>query len=106
MENEVNGNVIVVNEEIEVNKILFVLFAEFIGYESPFVTWAEDICEGVVTEDFKKKLIERDAEYIFKKMCEEYTTEEIRNWYGEFYDVILKEYDEKLNAIELEKIKA
>ena len=45
-------------------------------------------------DDFKKILIERDADYIFKKMSEEYSLDEIRNWYDEFYDVILKEYDE------------
>ena len=90
---EVNGNVKETFVPVEINKITFLLFAEFLGYESVFVEWAEDICNGEEIENFKKILIERDADYIFKKMIEEYTIEEIRNWFNEFYDVILKDYD-------------
>ena len=106
MEKEVNGNVINNVEEQEINKVLFVLFAEFIGYESPFVNWAEDICEGVECEKFKRQLVERDADYIFKKMKEEYTIDEIKRWYEEFYDVLLKEYEDKLKAIEAQTVNA
>lgn len=106
MEKEINGNVKQTIEEQEINKIIFVLFSEFVGYESPFVNWAEDICEGVVCEDFKRILIERDADYIFKKMQEEYTIKEIRGWYDEFYAVLLKEYDDKLKAIEKQTVNA
>ena len=90
---EVNGNVKETFVPVEINKITFLLFAEFLGYESVFVEWAEDICNGEEVDSFKKILIERDADYIFKKMTEEYTIEEIRNWFNEFYDVILKDYD-------------
>ena len=98
---EQNVNVIEMNalENEEINKVLFVLFAEFLGYESAFVDWAEDICEGVVVEDFIRTLVERDADYIFYQMTKEYTLAEIRGWFNEFYDVILKEYDESLKEM-------
>jgi hypothetical protein len=98
MEKEVNGNIAQNVELTEINKIIFVLFAEFLGYESPFVKWAEDICEDKEYEDFQLTLVERDADYIFEKMKEEYTLEEIRGWYQEYYDVLLKEYAEKINS--------
>lgn len=98
MSEEVNMNVVKNNELEEINKIVFVLFAEFLGYESPFTQWAEDICNNKDYEDFQIKLVERDADYIFRKMQEEYTLEEIRGWYDEFYSVILAEYDKKIKA--------
>lgn len=96
---EVNGNVKETFVPEEINKITFLLFAEFLGYESVFVEWAEDICNGEKVDDFKRILLERDADYIFKKMSEEYELDEIRNWYNEFYDVILKEYDETVKGM-------
>ena len=95
-EQEVNGNIRTTIETQEINKVLFILFAEFLGYESMFVEWADKICDGEKVEDFQRTLVERDAEHIFKKMQEEYTIEEIRGWYNEFYSCILKEYDDKL----------
>jgi hypothetical protein len=100
MMQNVNGNVKETFVPEEINKITFILFAEFLGYESAFVEWAEDICNGEKVDDFKKILIERDADYIFKKMTEEYSLDEIRNWYDEFYDVILKEYDETAKGMD------
>ena len=98
MEKEVNGNIKQNVELTEINKIVFVLFAEFLGYESPFVNWAENICEDKDYEDFQVTLVERDADYIFSKMTEEYTLEEIRGWYDEYYNILLKDYAEKINA--------
>lgn len=99
MRHNVNENVETTFEPVEINKYTFILFAEFLGYESVFIDWAEDVCNGEKVEDFQKTLVERDADYIFNKMKEEYSIEEIRNWYNEFYDVILKEYDEKVKGI-------
>lgn len=80
-----------------VHKALFVLFAEFLGYASPLIDWAEDICDCKKDiPQFKRQLVNMDAEYIFAKMQEDYTVDEIRKWYDEFYPVILKDYDDKL----------
>lgn len=79
-----------------INKALFLLFAEFLGFESPLIDWAEDICDGKEVEDFKKKIIDIDASFIFNQMKKEYTLEEIRGWYDEFYPLVLKDYDMKM----------
>lgn len=81
---------------ITVNKALFLLFAEFLGYASPLIDWAEEICDGKEVEDYKRKIIEVDANFIFNKMQKEYSLEDIRSWYDEFYPLILKEYEDKM----------
>ena len=52
--------------------------------------------KGKEVEDFKKKIIDIDASFIFNQMKKEYTLEEIRGWYDEFYPLVLKEYDMKM----------
>lgn len=86
------------NELRVVNKALFVLFAEFLGYASPLIDWAEDICDGKNVPEFKKRIVYLDADYLFKEMQKEYTIEEIRKWYDEFYPVVLKDYDDKMKS--------
>jgi hypothetical protein len=101
-ENVVVDNTNVTKEPKPINKVIFLIFAEYIGYVSDFVEYAEKICNGKEeVHDTIKKLIELDADYIFKKMKEEYTLEEIRGWYDEFYPLLIKEYETSLN----EKIK-
>ncbi len=83
-----------------INKTLFLLFAEFIGYVSDFVKYADDVCAGKEIPKVIHKLIELDADYIFRKMQEEYTIEEIKGWYNEFYPLILKEYEDAIKEKE------
>ena len=71
---------------ITVNKALFLLFAEFLGYASPLIDWAEEICDGKDVED----------NLIFNKMQKESSLEDIRSWYDEFDPLILKEYEDKM----------
>ena len=86
-------------EKTEINKFTFLIFAEFVGYESLFVEWAEKMCKGEKLEDFQIKLIERDAEYIFKEMAKEFDVKEIKEYYLEFYDILLKDYDETIKQL-------
>lgn len=86
-------------EKTEINKFTFLIFAEFVGYESLFVEWAEKMCKGEKLEDYQITLIERDAYYIFNEMSKEFDTEDIKNWYKEFYDIILKDYDETIKKL-------
>lgn len=86
-------------QKIEINKITFLLFAEFVGYESMFIEWVEKMCIGEKLEDFQMTLIKRDAEYIFNEMSKEFKVEDIKSWYTEFYEVILKDYDEMIKKI-------
>lgn len=98
--NEKNSTV-TENKEKElkvIDKAIFVLFAEFLGYVSPLIDWAEDICDCKNVPEFKKKIVYLDADYLFKEMQKEYTIEEIRKWYDEFYPVALKEYADKMKS--------
>lgn len=85
-------------ELVNISKPLFVLFAEFLGYASPIIDWAEDICDGKAVPDFKKKIVALDAEYIFQEMQKEYTIDTIRKWYDDFYPIVLKDYEEKMKS--------
>ncbi len=86
------------DEKKVIYKPLFILFAEFFGYVSPLIDWAEDICDGKDVPEFKKNIVNIDADYIFSEMKKEYTLTQIRAWYDEFYPIILKDYVNKLKA--------
>lgn len=95
--NESNTTTTVAEKKpIEVNSILFIMFAEFLGYESPLIAWAEKICNGVSAPLFVETILKIEASTIFKEMQKEYTIAEIRSWYDQFYPVILQDYDVKL----------
>lgn len=84
-------------KSITIHPALFIVFAEFLGYSSPLIDWSEDICDVKEVDDFKRTFVKVEAAEIFKKMKEEYTVAEIRQWYESFYPVILKDYAEKLD---------
>jgi hypothetical protein len=99
------NNVSEKNSKKEINKFTFILFAEFVGYESPFIEWAEQLGNGEKLEEFQIKLIERDADYIFKEMLKEFEENDIKEWFYEFYEILLKDYDVNINKnIQLSKI--
>lgn len=79
---------------------LFVVFAEFLGYVSPIISWAEQICLGKRIPPYQRKIVDIDALSIFNKMRDELKVEEIKHWWMEFYPLILAEYDEKLSQSE------
>lgn len=73
---------------------LFLLFAEFLGYTSPIVEWAEKICKGEKVDNFKRKIVNIDAIGVFNQIKKDnFTTEEIKGWFYELYDLLLKRYD-------------
>jgi hypothetical protein len=79
-------------------KPVFLLFAEFLGYATPLIEWAEDICKKDHVEDFKQKLIDVDASVIFNKMKDEFGLEYIKEAWKDLYPPILEEYDSALIA--------
>jgi hypothetical protein len=80
----------------EINPIVFIMFAEFLGYESPLINWAEKICSGVTAPKFVEKILSMEAITILTEMKKEYTTIEIRNWYDQFYPLVLEQYELKI----------
>lgn len=79
-------------------KPVFLLFAEFLGYATPLIEWAEDICKKNNVDEFKHKLIDMDASVIFSKMKEDFGIEYIKEAWEDLYPPILEEYDSALIA--------
>lgn len=86
---------------IEVKHVIFLLFAEFLGYESPLISWCEKICNGEYPPKFVTNILGVEARMVLKEMQKEYTLVEIREWYDKFYPLVLEEYDLKLLEREL-----
>ena len=78
---------------------LFIMFAEYLGFVSKVIDWAEKWCNGEKPENYKVKIIETDAICLFHQAQKKYTDDELADWYNEFYDVILCNYDENLTKI-------
>lgn len=88
------------NEETKLKNIhpaILIMYGEFLGYVSPILTTAEKVCKGETIDENVMKFIEVEAAFIFKKMKEEYTLEELRGWYDDFYEVAFKEYETNIN---------
>ena len=84
----------------EVHYAVFIVFAEFLGYESPLIEWAEEMCNGKDIAQFKKNVLAVEAKQILKKMREKYTLGEIRKWWNEFYTVVLEECETKVKEVD------
>ena len=78
---------------------LFIKFAEYLGYVSSIVSWCDDLCNGKDIDDFKKKFIEVEAKAMFDEMLNDMTREEIKDYYETFYEVILYQWDDKLQEL-------
>lgn len=79
---------------------VFIMFAEYLGFVSKVIDWAEDWCNGNKPDDYKVKIIETDAICLFHQAKKKYTDDELADWYDEFYDVILSDYDKNLKNLE------
>lgn len=98
MENE---KTVTVTEETVIKNPIFLLFAEFLGYTSPIVEWAEELCKGKNISDFKIKFINTEAQGIFNQMIKDnLTKEDLRGWYDELRELIFEKYEEGLKLID------
>lgn len=79
---------------------VFIMFAEYLGFVSKVIDWAEDWCKGNQPDEYKTKIIETDAICLFHQAKKKYTDDELADWYNEFYDVILSDYDKNLKNLE------
>ena len=87
------------DEEITLECPIFIIFAEYFGYVSPFTKMAEDWCEGKVPEVHVQKFLKIEATCILRQMKKDYGVESMRNYYKDFYPLILEEYCEKLASL-------
>lgn len=84
---------------------LFIMFAEYLGYESPIIEWAEKWCSGKTIPEYQRNIIKVDAISIFKKMKKEYTISELHKWYEEFFEVVFSMYERNIMKLEDEESK-
>lgn len=84
------------NEKVVMPKApVFLIFAEYLGYTTPLIEFAEKMCKGELKSLHMLRCLEVDAESVFKKMCSDYSKEDLRYWWDTFYDVAVQEYDEE-----------
>lgn len=91
------------NAKYVVKAPLFLMFAEYLGFVSKVIDWADEWCNGKKQEDYKVKIIETDAICLLNQMKKKYSDKEIAEWYDEFYDVILSDYEDNLISLETKK---
>lgn len=84
---------------MKVHPALFLLFAEFLGYVSPFIEWAEKACTKGI-EDYQKKILKMDSFTIFERMKKEFDVKTIKEHWDSLHDVAIKKYETKLKDIE------
>ena len=78
---------------------IFILFAEYLGYVSRFIPFAEDWCDPKkpMPKVHIQTLLEREAKSIFDDMCKIWTEEEINKLYRNYYPCGLNNLEEDLN---------
>lgn len=87
------------NVDIEIEVPLFIIFAEYLGYCSRFIKMSEKWCDGEVPDLHIQKLMRLEALAIRRQMLKDYTREEVRTWFFQYYEPIFKELDEKLSKL-------
>lgn len=96
-----NKKTVTITEETVIKNPIFLLFAEFLGYTSPIVEWAEELCKGNKISEFKIKFINTEAKSIFNQMIKDnFTKEDIRGWYDELRELVFEKYEEGLKLID------
>lgn len=75
------------NGETLIDTPIFILFAEYLGYVSPLIPWAENWCKpSGVCSPLQKGLLAVDARAIFFKMKKEMSIEQIKKYFTLFFD--------------------
>ena len=76
---------------------VFILFAEYVGFVSDFLDWAEKWCnEGKISE-WKKLVLKNDAANLIREINKHYSHEELMEWYFAIYDDFIKPNIDKYN---------
>lgn len=85
---------------------VFIMFAEYLGLVSKLLPWAEEWCDGKQLKDYQIKTVETDAISLFNVAKKQYSIDQIVEWFDCFWDVILKDYNDKVVELERKNAKA
>lgn len=75
---------------------LFIVFGEYLGYVSDLLEFAENMCKGKEQAKHVVKLLDVEASAMRAQMIKDYSVEDIKKYYNEYYPLFFKEYDENL----------
>ena len=87
------------NDNIQMECPIFIIFAEYFGYVSKFIKFAEDWCNGKVPEIHVQKFLMIEATSIKRKMMQDFTIDDIKYYYKRYYPLVLEEFCQKLSNI-------
>lgn len=76
---------------------VFILFAEYLGYETPFIDWCENMCMTKNTPEYQKNIIVSEAKNMLVSISTEYSISKIQEYFAELYDVAIDKWLTKYN---------
>ena len=82
-----------------IHPALLIAFSEYLGYVSPYIEQALDMCKGNKVEKEVQSFLCVEAKAIYRDMIKTMTMDEITGWYDVYYPIIFKEYDDKLKEL-------
>lgn len=114
MENNSNTVTVTDNSEVKTEEkkeniihaksAVFLMFAELMGYVSPLIEWANDMCDGKLVSPCKEKFIKIDAINIFRQMRKDFDDNLLRENWTAFYDTVLEDYENNVLKIETDSL--
>jgi len=72
------------------NPCLFVLFAEYLGYLTPYIEWCEEYFEKKSLSETKMKIIQIVATNFLHQAKKDFTLIEIETYYDTFHEFLTK----------------
>lgn len=85
-------------QENELSHQMFILLAEYLGYVSPLVEWAEEWFnnkDGKFPE-YKKHILRIEAKNLYYEMTNDDVLDDAKNWYDKLKDLIFPINDDDL----------
>lgn len=76
---------------------VFILFAEYLGYETPFIKWCENMCTQKNVPEYQKNIIISEAKNMLVDISKEYSVKKIHDYFEELYDVAIDKWLVKYN---------
>lgn len=78
---------------------IFILFAEYLGYETPLIEWCEEWCNDAKFPEWKKNVLKVDAKLLYTEMQKEFSQDKIIEYYRKFYDLVICNWCDKLSSV-------
>ena len=77
-----------------INPAKFLIFAEYMGFQSNLTDVIEDWNNGIKPKDYQIRLIQLEAKDTLVKMKKEYDQKMIKQWYETYKTIVLDNLNE------------